>query len=238
MTLEEAKKIYFDYGCSEYAISRDDNNAANWISKVVTKQQKIQFDKEYMAMELEKIYSDSENGGYHFHHVATILTKRCVEFKDEAVRLVEIYKEAPFNSDIQKLIVAEWMLSPMEKNHFYSGYASLSFYGDFLNELDEATAKYFDLHFEEQENIWTIPYTPDKLNERVAKLRPAAKNAHDYIASGKHISDYAERERNIEALIKKQGKSSRRLILITMAAIFVTMLIMALLVILLIKIIT
>ena len=202
MTLEEAKQLYFKYGCSFYNLSRDDNDAVNEIAKIASVEQRENWNIEYMDLKLSHI-SDSKDSGTIFISVLSLLKNRNSSYKRQAEELIKIYKECPFTDDVQKLLVAEEMFGGNQSN-YHSGCAVLCFYGDFIEDINEASYKYQNLSFTDGAEIYSFSYSPDELNERAKKLMGRPEILYKYIRSDEFIKDREEAERTMNQFLNNK----------------------------------
>ena len=232
MTLEEAKKIYFDNACSSYVMFHNcDMETVKEFNKVVTPEVLIEFDLEYLPLAFDEIYSKKAQAGYIFLRIAKILERRNAAYSQYALRLVEVFEECPFALSDQALMAAEWMLGTNTSNKLASGMAILQFYGDYADRIDAALSKYLSLQF--SSDVVTMfdmkPYPAEKLNERVESLGKARAGVHDYVKSPKLDEDYRDLQKKMLELNSEDVNGHRKMVLIIWATIIGTALFIGLL---------
>ncbi len=214
MTLEDAKKFYFDNGCSSQNMyfngGADDYNEFN---KVVTPELITEFDLEYLPLAFDEIYEKKSKSGYAFLRILGILERRDLSYSEFAGKLVGVFEECPFALDDQALMVAEWMLGSGRKNLLSSGMAILQFYGDYADRIYAAVSKYMRLQF--SSDVVTMfdmkPYPAEKLNMRVEALGEARERVLKYVKSSKLEEDYREMQKKTLELKTSTAKDNKKM---------------------------
>ena len=232
MTLEEAKKLYFDNGCNTYTMCHNcDLDEYMEFSKVVTLENMVEFELEYLPLAFDEIYEKKAKSGYAFLRIATILERRNSAYSKYALRLVEVFEECPFTLDDQALMVAEWMLGINKKRLLHSGMAILQFYDDYADRIKASLGKYLSLQF--SSDVVTMfdmkPYPAEKLNERVEALGKASIEVYEYVKSSRLDEDYRELQKKTSELKVNDVKNRRKMILILWLSILGTALFIGLL---------
>ena len=115
------------------------------------------------------------------------------KYADYGMRILEVYEKCIFQTDFQKLIMAEQMVgSP----GWGCGYCRLCFYEDVLERVHKASEQYYDIHFEENTTIDGFP--SEKLITRAEKIREEAEKSYAYMKSPKYHEDYKEVMKRIQ----------------------------------------
>ncbi|MCQ2515435.1 MAG: hypothetical protein MJ094_01065 [Saccharofermentans sp.] len=232
MTLEEAKKLYFDNGCNTYTMYHNcDLEEYSEFNKAVTPEKLVEFELEYLPLAFDEIYEKKAKSGYVFLRIAKILERRNAAYSKYALRLVEVFEECPFTLDDQALMVAEWMLGINSQRLIFSGMAILQFYDDYADRIKASLNKYLSLQFSSE--VVTMfdmkPYPASKLNERVEALGKASMEVYEYVKSSKLDEDYSELQKKTSEFKADEVKDRRKMILIMWAAILGTALVIGLL---------